>query len=159
MLDIQTNNFVESWYSVLKGTYLKGVRKQRTDFLVQKLLDEVLPDMRKKVALVLSGFTTRPLKLTEKNQQDKFLFQKANYDIKSYIQQLDPRYDGSVEEISVRSFSQEDTYYIVSCQSSDLHVTRRREAIGRKRGNGRSEDRKGEAEIERLMCKVEGINN
>ena len=71
MLDIHTNNLVESWHNILKTRYLKGSRKQRPDMLVYILLDEALESIRLKVLLALNGFQSRRTNLAEQNQLEK----------------------------------------------------------------------------------------
>ncbi|TQS33669.1 hypothetical protein Golomagni_05977 [Golovinomyces magnicellulatus] len=55
MLDIHTNNLVESWHNILKLRFLKGARKQHPDMLVYILLDESIEIIRLKFLLVFTG--------------------------------------------------------------------------------------------------------
>lgn len=70
VIEIHTNNFVESWYNTLKSLYLKGARKQHIDILVCRLIDEIPLKMRRKRALTLDSFRRRT-KLAEPRQLDK----------------------------------------------------------------------------------------
>ena len=65
MLEIHTNNLVESWHNVLKSVYLKSARKERTDILVYRLLREVLVNLRWKVAQVTNGLQRRRTNVAE----------------------------------------------------------------------------------------------
>lgn len=66
MLDIHINNLVGSWHKFLKSRYLEGARRQRTDMLVNILLDEVLESISLKVLLTLNGFQVNVLILLKK---------------------------------------------------------------------------------------------
>lgn len=55
VLKIHTINSAESWYNFLKSVYLNGIRKQKIDILVCRLLEEVLKNPRIKFALTQSG--------------------------------------------------------------------------------------------------------
>ena len=70
MQDVHANNLIESWHNVLKSVYLKETRKQRTDLLVHRLLNEVLNDLRKKVTQISLGFQSRRTNLAEGKQHD-----------------------------------------------------------------------------------------
>ena len=71
MLENHTNYLVESWHNILKSVYLKGTRKQRTEILVYRLLEEAQKDLRIKVALTQNGFLRRRTNLVEQRQQDE----------------------------------------------------------------------------------------
>ncbi|KAH8920028.1 hypothetical protein BT69DRAFT_1195799, partial [Atractiella rhizophila] len=55
-LNIDTNNYIESWHRDLKVNYIKRKRRQRVDYLVFLLTRQVLPDYRRKVLRILLGF-------------------------------------------------------------------------------------------------------
>lgn len=71
MLNIKTNNYVESWHNILNTEYLGTSREQRTDFLGDTLLGKVLPDLRLKAARVLIGLECRKLNLSKKSHKEK----------------------------------------------------------------------------------------
>lgn len=120
MLDIHTNNLVESWHSILKMTYLRGFRKQRTDMLVYRLLREVLPDLRLKISRILRGFERRKLNSAERKQLDRcnaISSDTANVFVKRCLASLGSD-DDYVEIITVRSFQQDDTHYRITLNTS-----------------------------------------
>lgn len=119
MVGIQTNNFVESWHSILKMKYLQGFRKQRTDILVYRLLREVLPDLRLKVARILRGFERRRFTDVEQKQLQKcddISNESASLMVKRSIAPTEG--DEYVEIITVRSFENENIHYTVSLNAS-----------------------------------------
>lgn len=71
MLEINTNNYIETWHNTLKSGYLGSFRMQRTDVLIHLLLREVLPDFRIKVARVTFGLERRRFSDAEKAQHKK----------------------------------------------------------------------------------------
>ena len=121
MLDIQTNNYVESWHSTLKWSYLRGARKQRTDILVHKLLNEYLLDVRLKVALVKNGFGSRPVSDKEARQRAQCDALAANV-AESYVRYptaLQPG-DQFGNEVTVRSFKNENIHYTISLNNGEI---------------------------------------
>ncbi|RKF78177.1 hypothetical protein GcM3_066028 [Golovinomyces cichoracearum] len=121
MLDIHTNNLVESWHNILKSRYLKGARKQRPDMLVHILLDEAIESIKLKVLLALNGFQTRRTNLAEQNQIEK------SHSIPSEIAMAlishsyaSEESDESGEEIFVKSFTKENIKYKISLNDEGL---------------------------------------
>ena len=112
MLDIHTNNFVESWHSTLKSVYLGSARKQRTDVLVHILLHEVLPDFRVKVAKVLTGLEKRRMTKIEMEQRSSSV-SLAN--AASYLNfDVELQGDQYSRIVNVRSFGDESVQYAVA---------------------------------------------
>ncbi|KAI1001640.1 hypothetical protein K3495_g6560 [Podosphaera aphanis] len=68
MLNINTNNLIESWHRSLKTEYLGSVRKQRIDLLVYLLLEDVSPDFCVKVGRIINGLDNRRRSDTEQKQ-------------------------------------------------------------------------------------------
>lgn len=120
MLDIHTNNLVESWHNVLKSRYLKGARRQRADMLVHILLDEVLESIRLKVLLALNGFQRRRSNLAEQNQQEKCnsIPSELAMNLVSHMHAQDGS-DG-LGTILVNSFSSENVKYSISLNEDGL---------------------------------------
>ena len=121
MLEIHTNNLVESWHNILKSVYLKGTRKQRTDILVYRPLEEVLKDLRIKVALTQNGFLRRRTNLVEQRQQDESNLISDEVALR-YVTRFysSENSDEIVEKISVKSFSTENVFYTIKINEDGL---------------------------------------
>lgn len=119
MLEINTNNYVESWHNNLKSGYLGGSRKQRTDILVHLLLREVLPDFRVKVARVSMGLERRRLSNSEKAQLQKCKEisseTAASLVRHSVVESGDAEFS---EVILVKSFTIDDQEYVITLNSA-----------------------------------------
>ena len=114
MLEIHTNNLVESWHNILKTVYLKGARKQRIDSLVHKLLKEVLVDLRLKFALISNGFQRRRTNLVEQKQLDECNSIPDSIANGFVERSFDNDTQESLgEDITVRSFTNDDIKYKV----------------------------------------------
>lgn len=121
MLDINTNNYIESWHNILKTGYLGGARKQRTDSLIHILLREALPDFRLKVARVSVGLDRRRLNQSEKNQ----LHMSSSLDAELAQSKICPGEDSqggykNLEFFFVESFTNEETKYVVSLDAASI---------------------------------------
>ena len=119
MLDINTNNYVESWHNTIKSGYLNGLRKQRTDILVHLLLREVLSDFRVKVARVSIGLERRRLSNSEKAQLQKWkeisLETAASLVRHSVVESGDAEFS---EVILVKSFTVDEQEYEITLNSA-----------------------------------------
>lgn len=71
MLNINTNNNIESKHSNLKMNSLGKDRKIRPDAFVYKLIEEILPELSWKVLRVAVGLEGRRMAMTESHQLDK----------------------------------------------------------------------------------------
>ena len=135
-MEIHTNNLVESWHSILKSNYLRGYRRQRTDVLVYRLLREVLPDLRLKIARIIRGFEKRKLDAAEERQLTR-CNELSSVEAARYVQRclvaLESD-DDFAEVITVKSFNQKkDVFYTISLNASSslsrcncLYMTRTR---------------------------------
>ncbi|KIJ34784.1 hypothetical protein M422DRAFT_263142 [Sphaerobolus stellatus SS14] len=56
---IDTNNYIESWHSNFKRNYLGRIRRQRADFIIRILVEEVEPDYMRshiRIGLCFNGY-------------------------------------------------------------------------------------------------------
>lgn len=120
MLEINTNNYIETWHNTLKSSYLGRFRKQRTDILIHLVLREVLPDFRIKVAI---GLERRRLSDAEKAQGRKF--NELSTETATSLVRLSVVEVGEAdyfEVIMVKSFTIDGQEYLVSMdQASTIH--------------------------------------
>ena len=121
MLKIHTNNLVESWHNILKIVYLKGTRQQKTDILVYRLLEEVLKNLRIKVALTQNGVLRRRTNLVDQTQQDESNLISDEVALR-YVTRFysSENSDEIVEKISVKSFSTENVFYTIKINEDGL---------------------------------------
>ena len=121
IIDVHTNNLVESWHNILKSRFLKGARKQRPDMLVHLLLNEAIENIRLKVLLALNGFQTRRTCLAEQNQLDKSnsISSEKAMTLISHLISADECVE-SGEEKFVKSFTKENIKYNISLNDEGL---------------------------------------
>ena len=115
MLNINTNNYVESWHNQLKTGYLRNSRKKRIDVLVHIPLRKVLPDFKLKIGRVCLGLDKRRLSNAERKQLEKAM--ELDHDLaKSMINRIidSEGEDYMFKLFIVKSFSQEERDYFVS---------------------------------------------
>ncbi|KIJ34446.1 hypothetical protein M422DRAFT_263401 [Sphaerobolus stellatus SS14] len=68
---IDTNNYIESWHSNFKRNYLGRIRRQRADFIIRILVEEVEPDyMRSHIRI---GFRFNGYRLCKAEEEGKKL--------------------------------------------------------------------------------------
>ncbi|KZV59651.1 hypothetical protein PENSPDRAFT_561269, partial [Peniophora sp. CONT] len=111
---IETNNYVESWHSILKTFYLKLMRRQRIDVLLHILSTQVLPDFRRKDKRVRLGLS-QPALNTRERQSRKLADEIPSTELEGMVR-LDIEEGGSdtVPEILVMSFTMDpDLWYRV----------------------------------------------
>ncbi|KIJ55575.1 hypothetical protein M422DRAFT_240189 [Sphaerobolus stellatus SS14] len=84
-----TNNYIKSWHSNFKHNYLSKIRRQRADFIIRILVEEVEPDcMRNHIHIGLSFNGYRLCKAEEEEYAssliiiDSFTKDQISYDIK-----------------------------------------------------------------------------
>ena len=105
--------------------YLKDTRKQRTDLLVCRLLNEVLIDLRKKVTQISLGLQSRRTNLAEGKQHDlctaipdEVALNLVCHSFSS--ENIDGPGDKTKEEVFVKSFSKEDINYNIYLNENGL---------------------------------------
>ena len=120
-MEVHTNNLVESWHNILKNVYLKGARKQRPDMLVYRLVEEVLQELRSKIALTLNGFIRRRINLAEQKQLDESdaISDEAAVNMVSRTIKSDES-NLCVEEIQVCSFFEPTIQYEILLNDNGL---------------------------------------
>ncbi|KAF8585202.1 hypothetical protein K439DRAFT_1660372 [Ramaria rubella] len=103
---IDTNNFVESWHSNLKKNYIGWMRKQRVDFMICLLTQDIEPDYMRAHIRIGLGFKGRAMCKAERENRRK-ADELNSEDAVERVRELNE------EQIQVESFSQEGVVYTI----------------------------------------------
>ncbi|KIJ25137.1 hypothetical protein M422DRAFT_273914 [Sphaerobolus stellatus SS14] len=110
---IDTNNYIESWHSNLKRNYLGRIRRQRVDFLIRLLSEEIEPDYNRAHIRTGIGFGTRYLNKAEqegKKSAETLIFSEAEARVRVV----------SAELAMVDSFTKDDIDYEVKIRDNSF---------------------------------------
>lgn len=120
-MEIHTNDLVKSWHNILKNLYLNGARKQHTGILVYRLVEEILQEIRRTIALTLNGFKRRRTYIAEQRQFDESV--AISDTVALTLVSLSSDCEGtevSPKEINVRSFSDTNVKHTVPSNEDSL---------------------------------------
>ncbi|RLP67515.1 hypothetical protein L150_06324, partial [Candida albicans Ca529L] len=115
-----TNNFVESWHSILKGKFLSRSRMKRADNLIYILYYDVLDYYKTKDKMSSAQY----------NKPNITKASKGNKEIVNALtnEEIEKRVEIKESEIFVQSFAQEDVFYEIkkngntySCNCKNYH--------------------------------------
>ncbi|KIJ32606.1 hypothetical protein M422DRAFT_265491 [Sphaerobolus stellatus SS14] len=114
---VDTNNFIESWHSNLKKNYIGRGRRQRIDYIIHILSQDVVPDYMR--AHVRSGLGFRGRHLCEAEMKAKKLADELPYaDASTRVIELESESTDTM--VQVESFTQDDIYYTITIEEEKI---------------------------------------
>ncbi|KIJ33949.1 hypothetical protein M422DRAFT_264088 [Sphaerobolus stellatus SS14] len=114
---VDTNNFIESWHSNLKKNYIGRGRRQRIDYIIRILSQDVVPDYMR--AHVRSGLGFRGRHLCEAEMKAKKLADELPYaDASTRVIELESESTDTM--VQVESFTQDDIYYTITIEEEKI---------------------------------------
>lgn len=119
MLDVSTNNYLESWQSLPKTCYFEKSTKQRIDALVHQIFGEILLNFKLKLGRIYLGLDCWRLSKSEVQQQGKYIAlnpERAKKGITRGIVSEDKNV--YLEVFRVKYYIREDQEHVVSLNAA-----------------------------------------